>query len=192
LDSKKKVELLLDVALGLQHLHAAGVIHRDIAARNCLLTAELRAKLSDFGMSRKLRETDDKGKTMEQTGPLRYESPESLRDRSYSPMSDMWTFGILIWETWTEGPPHANMDLLSAAVAIRDTNMHPLIPVDMPEFLAAICLNRFAQFACKLSTFDATSKPADADIRLDSGQQSKANRSLAIGTRRCSLAYLLV
>jgi serine/threonine protein kinase len=64
---------------------------------------------------------------------------ESLRDKSYSTASDVWTFAIFVVELFTEKPPHEDLDLVDAAIKIRDQGLTPTIPSDMPEYLANVC-----------------------------------------------------
>lgn len=77
----QKIIWIKQIAAGLHHLHENQVIHRDIAARNILMSNKV-AKLSDFRMSRHI--TVDKGITKSEVGPLRWMAPESIRDRVYS------------------------------------------------------------------------------------------------------------
>jgi serine/threonine protein kinase len=85
----------LDTARGIQHLHEQNIVHRDIAARNMLLTHTGQIKVSDFGLSRNTLE--DGFKTKSKTGPLRWMAIESLVSREYSPQSDIWSYGVLMW-----------------------------------------------------------------------------------------------
>ena len=78
--------LALGVARGMAHLHAARIVHRDLASRNVLLRlAPLTAKVSDFGMSR-IVDDDGSGQTMTLTGPIKWQAPEQFRGtpRQYS------------------------------------------------------------------------------------------------------------
>lgn len=101
---------------GLQYLEANKIIHRDIAARNFLVEGEpenYRIKVSDFGMSRYA----DKGFYVS-TGklkPVRWCSPEVLKFDTYSFKSDVWAFGITMWECFAKSPPYSevsNADLI--------------------------------------------------------------------------------
>jgi len=93
-----------DVAKGLQHLHKANLIHRDIAARNILLSDESTAMLSDFGLSRTVGHDNSSYYKMDQQLmlPLRWMAPESLYLHKFTKKSDVWMFGILLWEIITE------------------------------------------------------------------------------------------
>ncbi|XP_038066560.1 tyrosine-protein kinase receptor Tie-1-like [Patiria miniata] len=100
LSPEKLIQFALDVVKGMQHLDAVGVIHRDLAARNILLDSQLVAKVSDFGLSR----GEDIYVQMSRTRvPTRWLSLESLASKIYTPKSDVWSFGILLWEIATLG-----------------------------------------------------------------------------------------
>ena len=87
---------------GLRFLHSLDFLHRDIAARNVLLDSELRCKIADFGLSR-----DMDGKqyyTMHRMAiPLRWSAPEVVNDSKFYKASDVWSFGILAMEIYTNG-----------------------------------------------------------------------------------------
>ncbi len=100
LSSQKLLQFALDVAKGMQHLAAFGVIHRDLAARNILLDDGLIAKVSDFGLS---RGEDVYVQTSKTRVPTRWLSLESLTHQTYTSKSDVWSFGILLWEIATLG-----------------------------------------------------------------------------------------
>ncbi|XP_071799489.1 angiopoietin-1 receptor-like [Asterias amurensis] len=100
LSPKKLLQFALDVAKGMQHLAAHGVIHRDLAARNILLDDNLNAKVSDFGLS---RGEDVYVQTSKTRVPTRWLSLESLTHQTYTSKSDVWSFGILLWEIATLG-----------------------------------------------------------------------------------------
>ncbi|XP_071799492.1 angiopoietin-1 receptor-like [Asterias amurensis] len=100
LSPQKLLQFALDVAKGMQHLAASGVIHRDLAARNILLDDNLNAKVSDFGLS---RGEDVYVQTSKTRVPTRWLSLESLTHQTYTSKSDVWSFGILLWEIATLG-----------------------------------------------------------------------------------------
>jgi serine/threonine protein kinase len=97
----QKLILAGDCAEGLQYLHKKGCIHRDIAARNVLLNSELRAKISDFGMSRGAKENSDYYHSKGGALPVRWTAPEALDSRKFSAATDCWAYGILLYELWT-------------------------------------------------------------------------------------------
>ncbi|PRP83188.1 Protein kinase domain containing protein [Planoprotostelium fungivorum] len=95
-DLKKK--FILGIALGMRHLHAEKICHRDLAARNILLSGNLDPKISDFGMSRQQDSNEQESKTRSNVGPLKWMAPEAIRDRVYSTKSDIWSYGVVVWE----------------------------------------------------------------------------------------------
>uniref|UniRef100_A0A4W5JUN9 Tec protein tyrosine kinase n=1 Tax=Hucho hucho TaxID=62062 RepID=A0A4W5JUN9_9TELE len=91
-----------DVSEGMEHLEANGFIHRDLAARNCLVNVALVVKVSDFGMARYV--LDDQYTSSSGTKfPVKWSPPEVFNFCKYSSKSDVWSFGVLMWEVFTEG-----------------------------------------------------------------------------------------
>ncbi|XP_063148209.1 tyrosine-protein kinase ITK/TSK [Candoia aspera] len=109
--SLSKEELLgmcQDVCDGMAYLEEASVIHRDLAARNCLVGEFQVVKVSDFGMSRYVLD-DQYTSSMGTKFPIRWSAPEVFSYNRYSTKSDVWSFGVLMWEVFTEGKtPYEN------------------------------------------------------------------------------------
>jgi hypothetical protein len=131
---KQQIFLASGIATGLVHLHGNNIVHRDLAARNILLHNG-EPKISDFGMSRKLKEEAQVGKTATNIGPLRWMAPESLGNQTYSKKSDVWTFGIVLYEIISRKEPHITEDILQIGAKIRDEGITPKIPADCPPLL---------------------------------------------------------
>ncbi|XP_064454102.1 proto-oncogene tyrosine-protein kinase ROS isoform X1 [Mirounga angustirostris] len=117
------VDLCVDISKGCVYLEQLHFIHRDLAARNCLVsvkdyTSPSRVvKIGDFGLARDIYKNDYYRKTGEGLLPVRWMAPESLMDGIFTTQSDVWSFGILIWEILTLGhqpyPTHSNLDVLN-------------------------------------------------------------------------------
>nr|XP_029512712.1 tyrosine-protein kinase TXK [Oncorhynchus nerka] len=91
-----------DVAEGMEHLEANGFIHRDLAARNCLVNDSLVVKVSDFGMARYVLD-DQYTSSSGSKFPVKWSPPEVFNFCKFSSKSDVWSFGVLMWEVFTEG-----------------------------------------------------------------------------------------
>jgi serine/threonine protein kinase len=136
---ERKIELVRGIARGVLHLHKHNIIHCDLSSRNILLSSSGEPKISDFGMSRLLEESTE-GKTKRIIGPFRWMAPESIAAQIYSKKTDVWTFGILVYEIVAQCEPHKNKNVLEIAVAIRDHGLTPTIPDDCPPLLREIMI----------------------------------------------------
>ncbi|PRP86710.1 putative LRR receptor-like serine/threonine-protein kinase [Planoprotostelium fungivorum] len=119
-----KAKFIKGIALGMLHLHSEGVIHRDLAARNILLTKHLEPKVCDFGMSRQAPISNGSGRTSSaritnsNVGPLKWMAPEAIKNREYSIKSDVFSFGVVIWEIITVSDPWPSLSAMEAAFAV--------------------------------------------------------------------------
>ncbi|XP_035281671.1 tyrosine-protein kinase TXK isoform X1 [Anguilla rostrata] len=91
-----------DACEGMQYLEESGFIHRDLAARNCLVSDKNVVKVCDFGMTRYVLDNQYTSSTGSMF-PVKWSPPEVLHFNKYSSKSDVWSFGVLMWEIFTEG-----------------------------------------------------------------------------------------
>uniref|UniRef100_A0A8C1XPZ2 Tyrosine-protein kinase receptor n=1 Tax=Cyprinus carpio TaxID=7962 RepID=A0A8C1XPZ2_CYPCA len=117
------LDISLNAAAGCAYLERMHFVHRDIAARNCLVSVrsytdpERVVKIGDFGLARDVYKNDYYRKKGEGLFPVRWMSPESLTDGIFNKYSDVWAFGVLLWEIMTLGklpyPTYTNHEVLS-------------------------------------------------------------------------------
>ena len=102
--SAKDLKMIaLQIARGMSHVHTCGIIHRDLSARNILISPDLSCKICDFGLSRDVEGCDVYERSSKGPLPIRWMAPESLNDQCFTKKSDVWSYGVLLWEIVTLG-----------------------------------------------------------------------------------------
>jgi predicted Ser/Thr protein kinase len=132
LDRKKIFNIIKQIANGMLHIHKHNIVHCDLAARNILLTSSFHAKISDFGMAKVLEKTGCiRGSNML---PALWCSPETLRSGIFTKKSDVWSFGITVYEIISGNEPfHDSQDIVELVKSIRDSSLTPEIPDNCPQ-----------------------------------------------------------
>uniref|UniRef100_J3MJZ9 Protein kinase domain-containing protein n=1 Tax=Oryza brachyantha TaxID=4533 RepID=J3MJZ9_ORYBR len=131
------VRLALDVARGMECLHAEGVVHRDLKSQNLLLDGGGRVKVADLGSSC-LVATGGAEKRTSPTGTYRWMAPEMIRGRRCSRKVDVYSFGVVLWELTTCLLPFQDLNPMQAAYAVVDRNARPPLSPWCPSAINAL------------------------------------------------------
>ncbi|KAK5925382.1 hypothetical protein CgunFtcFv8_017908 [Champsocephalus gunnari] len=102
LSKETMLGMCLDVSEGMAYLESSNFIHRDLAARNCLVSKNNEVKVSDFGMTRFVFD-DQYTSSQGSKFPIKWSAPEVIKYCKFSSKSDVWSFGVFMWEVYNEG-----------------------------------------------------------------------------------------
>uniref|UniRef100_A0A3B5LJU9 receptor protein-tyrosine kinase n=1 Tax=Xiphophorus couchianus TaxID=32473 RepID=A0A3B5LJU9_9TELE len=136
------VGLLRGVAAGMTYLSNLGYIHRDLAARNILVNSNLVCKVSDFGLSRVLEDDPDAAYTTSGGKiPIRWTAPEAIAYRKFSSSSDVWSYGVVMWEVMSYGErPYWNLTNRDVIKSVEEGYRLPA-PMGCPAALHTLMLD---------------------------------------------------
>ena len=165
----QQISFACDVCEGMAFLESKNVVHRDLAARNVLLAEDMRAKVSDFGLAKSADVSsvndDANGKF-----PIKWTAPEALRFSNFSSKSDMWSFGVLLWEIYSFGRvPYPRIPIQDVVRHIeKGYRMEPVdgCPTDVTALMTdawalnAIHRPSFKQMLVRLQTIEAGASPS--------------------------------
>lgn len=129
------------VAKGMEFLCLTKCVHRDLAARNILVCENNLVKIADFGMARSVEDSEYYRKTTEGKIPIKWMSPEAVHHRIYSSQSDVWSYGILLWEIMTMGESPFKDVPIDIFMEHLKRGGHPSQPYNCPPCLFNVMLD---------------------------------------------------
>jgi serine/threonine protein kinase len=129
------------------------LLHRDLASRNVLVDDTMICKVCDFGSARDVAQMRQYESRTQRRLPLRWMAPESLLQCSYSVASDIWSFGILIWEILTLGTFRGNPSFVLHPSVLHPFILHPSFFILMLFILSSFILSSFILSLVPFSSF---------------------------------------
>ena len=101
--SKELIKFTYHIARGMEYVASQGIVHRDLASRNILVSDEMVCKVADFGFARRVNEDCAYERTTTNPVPVKWMAPEALVENKFTSKSDVFSLGILMWEIVTLG-----------------------------------------------------------------------------------------
>uniref|UniRef100_A0A8D3EEJ7 receptor protein-tyrosine kinase n=1 Tax=Scophthalmus maximus TaxID=52904 RepID=A0A8D3EEJ7_SCOMX len=172
------VGMLRGIASGMRYLSDMGYVHRDLAARNILVNSNLVSKVSDFGLSRVLEDDPEAAYTTRGGKiPIRWTAPEAIAYRKFTSASDVWSYGIVMWEVMSYGErPYWEMSNQDVIKAIEESYRLPG-PMDCPEALYHLMMDCWQRERSSRPKFDEIVCLLDKLIRNPSSLKKLVNSS---------------
>ncbi|XP_005919810.1 tyrosine-protein kinase RYK isoform X3 [Haplochromis burtoni] len=132
------VYMAIQIACGMSYLARREVIHKDLAARNCVIDDNMQVKITDNALARDLFPMDYHCLGDNENRPVRWMALESLLNNDFSSASDVWAFGVTLWELMTLGQtPYVDIDPFEMSAYLKD-GYRIAQPINCPDELFAV------------------------------------------------------
>ncbi|CAB3364413.1 Hypothetical predicted protein [Cloeon dipterum] len=200
LDQTDFIHISIQVAAGMEYLSGHHYVHRDLAARNCLVGDNLTVKISDFGLSRDIYSSDYYRVQSKSLLPVRWMPPESILYGKFTTESDVWSYGVVLWETYSYGlQPYYGYSNQEVIDMIRSRQLLPC-PESCPSRIYSLMMEcwhevpyrrpSFPEIHARLRTWSAMPAPTPShgapSIGGSSSQRSSTGPSNNTGSTQLS------
>ncbi|XP_031780573.1 tyrosine-protein kinase transmembrane receptor Ror isoform X3 [Nasonia vitripennis] len=153
LEQPEFLHIALQIASGMEYLASHHYVHRDLAARNCLVGENLTVKISDFGLSRDIYSSDYYRVQSKSLLPVRWMPPESILYGKFTTESDVWSFGVVLWEIYSYGlQPYYGYNNQEVIDMIRSRQLLPC-PEDCPTMIYSLMIECWHEVANRRPQF---------------------------------------
>ncbi|XP_064789063.1 inactive tyrosine-protein kinase transmembrane receptor ROR1 [Oncorhynchus masou masou] len=179
LDHGDFLHLAIQVAAGMEYLASHSFVHKDLAARNILVGERLHVKISDLGLSREIYASDYYRVQPKALLPIRWMPPESMAYGKFTSESDIWAFGVVLWEIFSYGlQPYYGFSNQEVMEMVRKRQLLPC-PEDCPPRVFSLMTEcwqegparrpRFKDIHCRLRAWEGLSSHASSSTPSGGG-----------------------
>lgn len=155
LDTSQRLQMCLCIVNGMDYLVKQGYIHRDLAARNCVVKSNKDVMISFFSLCEDVYQ-EDYYNIHGIPVPLRWLSPEAIESEAYSEKSDVWSFGVTVWEVFASGEqPYSGHN---------DEHVHKNILADLRLSIPSGCPQSVFEILEKCWVSDADKRPTFSEL----------------------------
>ncbi|XP_075901573.1 inactive tyrosine-protein kinase transmembrane receptor ROR1 isoform X3 [Nelusetta ayraudi] len=177
LDHGDFLHMSIQITAGMEYLASHGYVHKDLAARNVLVGEQLHVKISDLGLSREIYSSDYYCLQPKTLLPIRWMPPEAIAYGKFSTDSDIWSFGVVLWEVFSYGlQPYYGFSNQEVMEMVRKRQLLPC-PEDCPPRFYGLMTECWQEGPSRRTRF----KDMHARLRAWEGMSSHASSSTPSG-----------
>nr|XP_006008797.1 PREDICTED: tyrosine-protein kinase Mer-like [Latimeria chalumnae] len=179
---------MIDIVSGMEYLSSKGFLHRDLAARNCMLQDDLKVSVADFGLSKKTYSSNYYRQKVMVRMPVKWMAIESLSESIFTTKSDVWSFGITMWEIFSRGK--------TPYPGVQNHEMYDFLQEGHRLKKPTECLDKLYNTMCSCWLSDPNHRPTFSELKetlqevlpsLPSSQETQGAQYLNMGPQHTNL-----